>query len=597
MKIQELSFYLQELENLSSRNTATELISELLKKLSSNEVAHVLYFIQGKLAPKYVNLEFSMAKKSLIKALETRYDKQLVSSLMREYGDIGYVIQKLKEENIILQSSLFEEQKLDVEQGDLEISEIFEKLEEIAKLSGKGSQEAKQSAFIDLIAQVDALSAKYIGRIIVGELRLGISDKTILDAFSWYVAGDKSLRSEFDRAFGARSDIGEIGKILLTSKNVQESLNEITVTPGVPVASKLVEREKDPEGVWNRMPNCFVQPKLDGLRGQLHYDKNTGTSEIYSRNMESLTNNFPELLSSLEVLNVDSIILDSEIIGFDEEANTYLTYQETMQRRRKYDVDEYAKNIPVRAMCFDVLYLNGKDLTTEPIEMRVKILHELLGTSVMSLHMLETMQMNSLEQLDEYFQTKVGDGLEGIITKATESTYEPGSRNFKWIKLKANTKSELVDTIDVVVLGYYIGQGQRAKHGIGALLTGVYNPNTDSYYSIGKVGSGMTDEMLQKIKEDLSNIEILDKPENVFVENSLTPDTWVTPKIIIEIIADEITRSPNHTAAKGVSSSVKKDIPERGLSVRFPRIKVWDRDKDYPNTVDEVVRMYELRKG
>lgn len=275
-----------------------------------------------------------------------------------------------------------------------------------------------------------------------------------------------------------------------------------------------------------------------------------------------------------------------------------------MQRRRKYDIDAYAKDIPVRAMCFDVLYLNGKDITQTPIEERVSILSSLLSGEKIpdqvrdgALQMLETKQMQSQEELEEYFFSKVNTGLEGIITKEANSVYQPGTRNFTWIKLKANTQSHLVDTIDVVVLGYFYGQGARNKYGFGAMLAGVYDAKLDTYYSIGKVGSGFTDEQAPTINADLQKNVVAEKPENYVVDKTLTPDVWVKPKLVMEIVADEITRSPNHTAARGIEAKVKKDDSTKGLSIRFPRLKIWNRDKDYPNSVDEIVRMYELRKG
>ncbi|GAB4283494.1 MAG: ATP-dependent DNA ligase [Candidatus Dojkabacteria bacterium] len=616
MLFKDFAKILDDIEKVSSRNELTKMLADLISQLNAEEIRPAMYFLQGRLAPKYVDIEFNMSRKLVLKSLD-QISNNSATKLFKEVGDAGKASELLKEsfsaQSISLFDSVMNVSSYDSRQNDKEILQnnlqsqesgkeitinyVFTKLKQIAKEEGSGSQERKLSLFVELYKKVDPLSIRFITRIIVGELRLGVSDKTILDSFSWFLSGDKSMRKLFDTAYGSRADIGEIAFIIKTSKNPEQELKNIKLKPGVPIASKLVERESSPGKVWERMPDCFVQPKLDGLRGQLHYDKKNNIKEIYSRNMENLTSNFPELLAALEELGVDSIILDSEIVGFDEENKKYFTYQETMQRRRKYDVEDYSKKFPVRAMCFDVLYFNGQDLTQRPIGERLKILKDLLEGSLSSLRMLETIQMQTANELADYFEKCVGDGLEGIIAKEPQSFYEPGTRNFSWIKLKANTKSELVDTIDVAVIGYYVGRGQRAKFGVGALLSAVYDPYTDTYYSIGKVGSGMTDEMLEKIKKELDQLKTERKPKNYDVDSTLTPDFWVEPKIIVEIVADEITRSPNHTAAKGIKTKVLKDKPERGLSVRFPRIKIWGRDKDYPSTVQEIVRMYELRKG
>lgn len=582
MKFREFAEFLQEIEKTNSRNDATVKLANFFSKIETQDVKPLMYLMQGRLVPKFIYLEFNFSDKLALKAIEGEFGvnaKELYSKL----GDLGLVVENLKIRT----------------PNSPSIKEIYKDLMDLAQLSGKGSQDSKSKKFIEIIKKLDPISGKFVSRIIVGNLRLGFSDKTFLDAFSWFIKGDKSIRKNIEKAFGSRADLGEIAELIIKNKDNPEiifQLETIAIKVGVPVASKLVEREKDSKSVWERMPNCFAQPKLDGLRGQLHLSGSE--THIFSRNMESLTEQFPEIIASLKELGVHSIILDAEIIGFDRTESKFLTYQETMTRRRKYDIDSFSFNIPVKAMCFDILFLNGKDLTHEKIEVRLKLLGEICSKSNGVIEMLETIQMQSEDQLDKYFTEKVESGLEGIITKESDSIYEPGTRNYSWIKLKANTRSDLVDTIDVAVLGYYSGGGDRSRFGFGAILAGVYNPAEDKYFSIGKVGSGFKEEDMSEMFQNMSELKSENKPENYIVEKSLEPDVWVNKGIIMEIIADEITRSPSHTAARGKSSNVKKDDNSKGLSIRFPRIKIWNRkDKDYPNTVDEIVKMYELRKG
>lgn len=602
MRFSEFAQILQNLEQTASRNELANILVEFFKRVDVSEVHYCLYFMQGRLGPLFETIEFNMSRKSVFKAIEEFLGQGLqansisVKNMYAKNGDAGLVAQEIISNiELILskQAPNLISGSLVYTKADLEVTDVYKNLRTIAEMSGKGSQNSKAELFINLLLMSDALSAKYITRIITGELRLGVSEKTILDALSIFKVGDKTIRLQLDKAFGFYSDIGFLSKKILQNEDIES----ISLTVGVPLASKLVEREKNSTDVWKRMPFCFVQPKLDGLRGQIHFDRQKNILKVFSRNMEDMTAQFPEILRDLTLLNCDSVILDAEIIGYDLSQSSYMSYGETMQRKRKYDIDSYAGNFPVRAMCFDILYINGKDISHEPLENRLSELTILLKEPKDSLHMLETLQMNSEEELDMYFKDKIYNGLEGIITKMPGSVYEPGTRNFTWIKLKANSQTDLVDTIDVTVMGYYVGRGQRAQFGIGALLAGVYDPEKDTYYSIGKVGSGMTEAMLEIIQKDLSDIIISEKPENYVVDNSLFPEVWVQPRIVMEIIADEITRSPNHTAARGISANVPKDKPDRGLSIRFPRIKIWKRDKVYPNTVEEIVRMYELRKG
>lgn len=593
--------FLSDLENLSSRNEMTVKTSDFLRLLDKDSVKPAMYLLQGRLAPKYIPLEFNFSLKLIIKAFSLALDEALVTGIYKQKGDVG-----LMAEDILLNWTEYSTKNTQVSLDSynyspktLDVDEVYNSLTQIAQASGAGSQEKKMTTYLNLMLCSNPLSAKYISRIIIGTLRIGMSEKTLLDAMSWSVKGDKSLRKTLDIAFGYRADIGELAKILVDNKfeDVEKSLINIALMPGTPVASKLVEREASSAAVWERMPNCFVQPKLDGLRGQIHFDRKKDLVEIYSRNMENMTAQYPEIVASIKQLPIDSIILDSEIIGFNEETSTYSRFQDTMKRKRKYSVEEFSQSIPVKAMCFDCLYLNGEDLTGKPIEERLVALKTLLAEPPKALAMLETIKMETEEELEAYFKDKVEAGQEGIITKQPGTNYEPGTRNFKWIKLKANTRSDLVDTIDVAIIGYYIGRGDRSRFGFGALLAAVYNSKDDKYYSIGKVGSGFKEEDMVTMYKDMSEIKLENMPENFVVHKSLYPDVWIEPKIVAEIDADEITRSPNHTAAINIEAKVPGDDSTKGLSVRFPRMKKWKRDKDLPNNVDEIIRMYELRKA
>jgi len=600
MNFKTFAQFLSELEQISSRNEMTVKTADFLRLLDSTSVKPAMYLLQGRLAPKYIPLEFNFSLKLMIKAISVVLNEDKALEIYKSKGDVG-----LMAEDILINWEKYkkESNKLNLDSfnyspKELKVSEVFDLLKVIAESGGAGSQEKKMSAYLNLMLSSDPLSVKYISRIIVGTLRIGMSEKTLLDAMSWAIKGDKSLRKELDMAFGYRADIGELVKVLVDNKfeNIEDELKHIKLMPGTPVASKLVERESSAEAVWARMPNCYVQPKLDGLRGQIHFDKKKNIVEIYSRNMENMTAQYPEIVHAIKELGVDSIILDSEIIGYNQETLAYSRFQDTMKRKRKFDVEEFSQSIPVKAMCFDCLYFNGEDLTSKSLEERIIILENVLAKPVKGLALLETTQMQTSEELSEFFRETVESGLEGIITKQLGTTYEPGTRNFKWIKLKANTRSDLVDTIDVAIIGYYIGRGDRSRFGFGALLAAAYNPKDEKYYSLGKVGSGFTEEQMEIMFKDMSEIKLIQMPENFVVNKSLYPDVWIEPKIIAEIDADEITRSPNHTAAINMEAKVSGDDPSKGLSIRFPRMKKWKRDKDFPNNVEEIIRMYELRK-
>jgi DNA ligase 1 len=619
VKIADLAPKISELEGTSSRTALMTQLAEIFKQLETPEIAPLLYMLMGRIAPVYEALEFNFSTKMIQRTLQQILGEEaVVATLMGELGDEGLVAE-----------AVLNKKKQDGN-GSIGIVEVFESLKEIAVAQGTGSQEKKSNLFAELLSKLDPLGARYIARIVMGNLRLGLSDKTILDALSFTVAGDKSWRERIERAYGARADLGYIAQLVLGTDvgKLEHALAEIKVAVGTPVASKLVEREASAATTWARMGEIegetygqtVVQPKLDGMRAQIHYlsspsdvgskplavqtdvPVNTGVAEVFSRNMESLTTQFPDLLSAVAQLGVQSIILDSEVVGLDLENETYLPFQDTVQRRRKTGIDEAMANIPVKAMTFDILFLNGEDLTRKPLSERIEILRKIIEAqkdrAASAIDMLETKIVKSEQELTDYFFTQVTSGLEGIIVKKLDSTYDPGTRNFDWIKLKANTQSDLVDTVDVVVLGYFYGQGARASYGFGSLLTGVYDPATDTYKSVAKVGSGFTDAQAPQMRADLEALKIDEKPANVEVEKILNPDVWVRPEIVMEVTADEITRSPSHVAAREHAASFESDTKGRGLSLRFPRLKHWNRDKQPTQTTtpQELVRLFEIRR-
>ncbi len=588
MKFTEFANQLNSLEQTAGRNQMTEDLAEFLPKLSIEEIKPAMYLMMGRLVPAYEAVEFNVSRKLAIKALQELNPEVDVNARFKELGDVGLAVEELVAN----------------ESSDLSITETYKLLYSISEQEGKGSQEAKLSIIKELYAKLDKLSARYASRVIIGNLRLGLSDKTVLDSLSWAVTGDKSLRGDLERAYGAFADLGSIAEIALYNSDsldkVQKELAKIHITAGVPVAAKLVEREKTAEKTFERMGECIVQPKLDGLRAQIHFDRDKNIKKVFSRNMESLTDMFPDLLVAVAQMPVDSIILDSEAIGYDHENDTYLPFQETMQRRRKYDVEEFAESIPIKSMTFDLLYLNGEDWSQKPLEKRIAKLQELVNQGDKKvIDMLDSPILKTERELEEYFVDKITMGLEGVIGKKLGTTYDPGTRNFDWIKLKANTRSDMVDTIDTVVIGYYKGRGVRAKFGIGTLLVAVYDTELEKYNSVAKVGTGMKDEDWIRIKKDLEVLEVKDQPDNVSVEKPLYPDVWVKPEIVMEVDADEITRSPSHTAARSIKADFEKDPAGKGLSLRFPRMKVWKRDKkaEQATTEAELLRMYELRKN
>ena len=590
------------LESISSRNDMTAILADFYKNLNKKDSQIISYLILGRVVPFFVSKEFNYSEKSFVSLLEGIVKMngldESVSKKRNELGDIGDTLEYFSK-------------NLEYESKELSLQRVYEVLWDIVKTTGTGSVDQKNRVIASVLNEFSPLEAKYFSRIVCGSLRFGVNSKTLLDVFSVVVQGDKGMRDELDRAYGAYADIGYICSLVVESskKDVLKSLNKVRIEPGVPVLSRLVERVATFEEVFERLGDTvLVQSKYDGLRCQIHKYKrgelghkesvwlkhmdskdnhslfnvveNDYEVRLFTRNLEDVTDMFPEVVESARSIGSDSFILDSEVLGWNFKIEKFLTFQETMQRRRKYDVKGMRESIPVKAMVFDILYLNGDDLSQMDTEKRIDILNAFDTTG--SIDKDKTIEVKSVEELYEVFNKTVAKGHEGVIVKQKKGSYLPGVRNYEWIKLKKSMESKLVDSIDLVVVGYSFGSGRRSSFGVGAILGALYNEDSNSFEAICKVGTGFSDDQLKSVFKSLEGDVVSKKPNNVVVEKNLLPDVWVVPKVVFTVEADEIS----------------KKMGSRFLSLRFPRLIEWGRDKGVTEatSVKEMESMYEKQK-
>ena len=600
----------EKLESLQSRNEMSLELATFLKECNSEEVQIISYMIQGRVAPMFVKSEFNYSEKSLLKLL-SQHTGEDVQSLRKESGDIGNTVYEIWK-------------RQDSTKESLGIKEIYEILWGIVNTSGIGAISRKNALILEGLQKLNPLESKYFVRTICGQLRLGLSMRSLLDVFSLATVGDKSLKVILEQAYGVCADIGYIGKKVFESdrESVVENLSNISAIPGTPILSRLVQRVASFDEISERFKSTvLVQPKFDGLRCQIHkwskkdtelkknlllwfsyldskprQTNNLFSSEksfdcevrLYTRNLEDVTEMFPEIVEYARNLKETSFIMDSEIVGWNYKKEKFLSYQETMQRRRKYSIESKREDIPVKAFVFDLLYLEGSSLINRDTKERISLLEKVIKDTQGGIVMAESKEVSVGKEVEDYFNLSVEKGLEGIIVKDLKGGYKPGARNYEWIKMKKSIDKELVDTIDMVVVGYYKGSGRRSEFGLGAILGAIYNEELGLYDAICKIGTGMKDDMLRDLNEKLSQ-EVVDKrPKDVRVGDTLNPDVWVVPKYTITVDADEITKT----------ISVSKELIGGGLSLRFPRLIEFDRDKSVEDitTVSELIDMYSMRK-
>ena len=580
MKFSEFANFLNQLDQTSKRLEMTEILAKLISELNQDEIKNGIYLSLGILKAPFEDLKFNFADKQMVKTLALYSEKNPdeINKMYSKEGDLGSVGFLISKE---------------IKNPTPSLLEVYEKLEEIALIEGTGSQDKKSQKIISLLQSLDPLSNKFAIRIILGNNRLGFTELTIVDAICKFL-NDKSLKSKVEDAYNRFPDIGYI------TEKIKESgidgIKKIKIKPGVPILPQKAQRLSTPEEIIEKMGKVWCEYKFDGTRVQLHLNKkDIKTSsdlfeektkflvKTFTRNLEETTHQYPDIIEdAINQLDVESVILDGEAIGFNKETGEYLPFQETIQRKRKHNVSEIAKQIPLKYLVFDILYLNGEETISLPLTERRKILNKIVkkgGNIEIDSH-LETDQASDVE---DFFNEAKHKRLEGIMVKKPDSLYEAGARAFSWIKFKRNDNTDVLDTVDVVVMGYFYGKGVRSEFGIGGFLVGIYDTESNSFKSISKIGSGLTDEEWVKIKEDCDKISVHEKPKDFDVNKDMYPDIWVKPQIVVTVRADEVSISPIHTAT---------------IALRFPRLISFREDKSPFDTtnLEEIKVIYNLKK-
>lgn len=570
MRYAELVDFYEKIESTSSRILMTKYLVDLFKNTPEDVIDKVVYLTEGKLYPAFVGIELGMAEKLALKALSMS-SGILQSQVENEYkkkGDIGILAEKLLKSRV--QTTLFK--------VDLKVEDVHYSLDKIARTSGSGSTGAKLRILSGLLSDASPKEAKYIVRIVTGKMRLGVANNTIVVALSQAFA--QGQKEKIEAMYNVTSDLGEVAREL--KKNGVADI-KMCANVGRPIRMMLAQRMSSVEEIVAQMGRVACEYKYDGMRLQIH--KSGNNISLFTRNLEHITNQYPDVVKyARENIKVKDAIVEGECVGVDP-AGYMLPFQELMHRRRKYEIDDKAKEFPVHVYLFDALYLDGKDIMWKGLNER----RALLKSSIVETENFRlshaTVSDNILE-IEKFFESSIESGCEGLMCKDLGSTYQAGSREMSWVKLKRSYQSKMVDKIDVVLVGAFLGRGRRSET-YGALLVSVYDREKDTFPTISKLGSGFTDEELKNLPEMLSD-HILEK-KHPRVESGMEADIWFEPKIVIEIIGDEFTLSPIHPCAH---SRIRENA---GLAIRFPRFTHnfrYDKSPEDATTVKEVIDMY-----
>jgi len=593
MTFANLASYFEKLEATSKRLELVDILSKLFKESNAEEIGKICYLIQGRVAPFFQAVEMGMAESTIAQAVARAYGPTLprlrgvknpkdeVIKLYRAKGNFGLAAKELATKAKPAKGEArLKGRRLTTKA--LSVSEVFGELRTIAEFSGEGTVEKKVSTLAALLTKLDPTSVKHVVNIPLGTLRLGIGDPTVMDALSLAKKGDKSLRSVLENAYNKTSDLGHVAETFF--KKGISGIKNIKLVVGKPIRPALAERLPSAEEAVKRLGQEFAaEPKFDGFRVAVH--KENSDIKLFSRNLEDTTHAFPDLVKGVvDEVRAKSAILEGEAIAYNPVTSEFLPFQETTKRRRKYKVLEMAQKLPLVMFAFDLLYLNGKDITQKPYRERRNLLTDIIAKDNKVIRLAEERTLHSVKEITTFFNEAISEGLEGLMLKKLDSPYVAGGRGFHWIKFKRFQAGELTDTVDCVLLGIYSGRGKRTEFGVGGLLVGVYNGKKDEFVTISRIGTGLTDEEFRIVNKIGKELKVSHKPARV--NSKIEPNYWVEPKVVLEVYADEITKSPIHTA--GEEDGV-------GYALRFPRlVKFREADKrpEDATTVFEIEKMY-----
>jgi len=565
----------EKMESTTKRLELTDILVELFKETRSDLISKIVYLIQGKLRPEFEGIELGVAEKLAIRAISKSSGIPIkkIEEEYRKMGDLGHAASIILEQKT--QTTFVVE--------DITVERVYETLYKIAKLEGTGSQDMKMKYISSLLNDANPQEAIFILKILLGTLRLGIAENTVMDALAIAYTKTKENRKALEKAYNVSSDLGKVAETV--SKEALDGVKQFQVTVFNPVRPMLADRVRSEAEAIEKMGERFAaEYKLDGERVQIHLKDDKVI--LFSRSLENITSYYPDIVEKIpKSIKAKEAILEAEAVAVNEESGDFLPFQELMHRRRKYKVEKAVSQYPITVNFFDLLYCDENSYLDSDYKKRRELLEKIIVEDDFSKHVPMTIVTNENE-IEEFLENSINAGCEGLMLKMLNAPYQAGARGSYWLKLKREYRNELGDSLDLVVIGAFFGKGRRTGR-YGTLLLSTYNNEKDTFPSICKVGTGFTDENLDQLYQILSPKVTLKK--NPRIESQMEPDVWFEPELVVEIVASEITLSPIHKTAL---DEIRKNS---GLALRFPKftgkMRV-EKTAESASTDQEVISLY-----
>jgi DNA ligase-1 len=588
MKYADLAEIYNRLEGTTKRLDKTYYISQFLKKASENEVDIAVLLLQGIIFPKYDERKIGVAGRLVLKALNTATGIEIdkIEDEWKKIGDIGEVAEKLIAKK--KQATLFSH--------DLTVKKVFDNLRLLAELEGPGTVDRKVKLIAELLTSARPIEAKYIVRTLLEEMRVGVGEGSLRDALIWayfskeigleYDEKEKEIKFKDDdgrkryneyagivqSALDVTNDFAKVAKI--AKEEGAKGLQKLEVKTEKPVKVMLFQKAKDFEDAFETVgkPAAF-EFKYDGFRLEIH--KKDNKVKLFTRRLEEVTRQFPDVVELVKKnVSGKDFILDSEVVGINPKTKKYTAFQNISQRiKRKYDIEQMTKEIPVMVNIFDVISFEGKSMINEPYKERFSILRKIITKAPHKIAWAEQIITDDIKEAKKFYEKALEMGNEGVMAKNLEAPYKPGSRVGYGVKLKPT-----METLDLVIIGAEWGTGKRGKW-LSSFDVACIDPDTGKFLEIGKFGTGVKEKA-----EEGTSFEELTKLLKPLIKSEDRRTVKVKPKIVVEINYEEIQKSPTYSS---------------GYALRFPRLVNLRSDKPVEEiaTIEMVEEMYMEQRG